>query len=165
MTAIAKDASSGLGPAHPYNAGLGTTDNLANGYYEWEKRESAATPGTVEKVPTYLHASDGGLLAFAALFENWPDPSLPPDHPERWVRTCTILTGPASDALGHIHDRTPVIVPRAMWSDWLDPETTKEADVRALIDSMPEPHLVPRVVAPLVNSVRNNGPELIEPAG
>ena len=74
-------------------------------------------------------------------------------------------TGPASDALGYIHDRTPVIVPRDMWSDWLDPETTAEADVRALIDSMPEPHLAPRVVGSLVNSVRNDGPELIEAAG
>jgi putative SOS response-associated peptidase YedK len=52
-----------------------------------------------------------------------------------------------------------------MWSDWLDPETTGEADVRALIDSMPEPHLAPRVVGSLVNSVRNDGPELIEAAG
>jgi putative SOS response-associated peptidase YedK len=138
----------------------------ANGYYEWEKRESGGGAGAAaaEKVPTYLHAADGGLIAFAALFENWPDPALPPDHPERWLRTCTILTGPASDALGYIHDRTPVIVPREMWADWLDPETTGEADVRALIDSMPEPHLTPRIVGTRVNSVRNNGPELIEPA-
>lgn len=137
----------------------------ADGYYEWEKRENTqGAGGKPVKVPTYLHPADGGLLAFAALFENWPDPSLPPDHPERWLRTCTILTGPASDSLGYIHDRTPVIVPREMWSDWLDPETTKEADVRALIDSMPEPHLVPRIVGDRVNSVRNNGPELIEAA-
>ncbi|WP_077487799.1 SOS response-associated peptidase [Sinomonas mesophila] len=139
----------------------------ADGYYEWEKREPAGADGgkgKLVKVPTYLHPADGGLLAFAALFENWPDPSLPPDHPERWLRTCTILTGPASDSLGYIHDRTPVIVPREMWADWLDPGTTKEADVRALIDSMPEPHLVPRIVGDMVNSVRNNGPELIQPA-
>ncbi|MEZ2388563.1 hypothetical protein AB6813_03250 [bacterium RCC_150] len=30
--------------------------------------------------------------------------------------------------------------------------------------NMPEPHLVPRVVSDRVNSVRNKGPELIEPA-
>lgn len=131
----------------------------ADGYYEWEKREAA---GKLEKIPTYLYAPDDGLLAFAALFENWPDPTLPPDDPERWLRTCTILTGPASDALGHIHDRTPVIVPREMWADWLDPLTTDEGEVKALIDSIPEPHLTPRVVSSMVNSVRNNGPELIE---
>jgi hypothetical protein len=30
---------------------------------------------------------------------------------------------------------------------------------------MPEPHLTPRIVGSMVNSVRNNGPELIEPVG
>lgn len=129
-----------------------------DGYYEWEKTPDGG------KVPTYLHDADGRILAFAALFENWPDPALPDGHPGKWLRTATIITTAASDALGHIHDRTPLIVPPEMFSDWLDPETTSEADVRALLDSMPEPHLVPRVVSDRVNNVRNNGPELIEPA-
>ncbi|WP_138444232.1 SOS response-associated peptidase [Sinomonas susongensis] len=133
----------------------------ADGYYEWQKEE---TGGKTAKIPTYLHAPSEDVLAFAALFENWPDPSLPPDDPHRWLRTCTIITAPASDALGHIHDRTPLMVPRDLWADWLNPEITSEGDVRSLIDAMPEPHLVPRVVGDLVNSVRNNGPELIEPA-
>ncbi|WP_074591063.1 SOS response-associated peptidase [Arthrobacter cupressi] len=128
-----------------------------DGYYEWEK-----APGG--KIPTYLYGADEQPLAFAALFENWPDPSLPDGHPEKWLRTATIITTAATDALGHIHDRTPLIVPPDMWTDWLDPETTKEADVRALLDSMPEPHLVPRIVSDKVNYVRNNGPELIEAA-
>jgi putative SOS response-associated peptidase YedK len=129
-----------------------------DGYYEWEK-----TPGG-GKIPTYLYDPDDQILAFAALFENWPDPALPDGHPEKWLRTATIITTAASDTLGHIHDRTPLIVPPEMFSDWLDPETTSETDVRALLDSMPEPHLLPRVVSDKVNSVRNNGPELIEPA-
>ena len=33
-----------------------------------------------------------------------------------------------------------------------------------MLDSVPEPVLTPRVVSRRVNSVRNNGPELIEPA-
>ncbi|GAB4100179.1 SOS response-associated peptidase [Sinomonas halotolerans] len=127
-----------------------------DGYFEWEK-----TPDG-KKIPTYLHPADSNPLAFAALFENWPNPALPTDDPQRWLRTATIITTAASDALGHIHDRTPVIVPPEMWDDWLDPETTKENDVRVLLDSMPEPHLVPRVVSDRVNSVRNNGPDLIE---
>lgn len=60
-------------------------------------------------------------------------------HPEKWLRTPTIITTAASDALGHIHDGTPVTVPPDMWTDWLDPEIRKEADVRALLDSMPAP--------------------------
>lgn len=63
-----------------------------------------------------------------------------------------------------MHDRSPVIVPRDRFSEWLDPDLTDKADVQHLLDSLPEPALVPRVVSTRVNSVRNNGPELIEPA-
>lgn len=57
-----------------------------------------------------------------------------------------------------------LIVPPQMLADGIDPETTSEVDVRALRDSMPEPHPGPRVVSDKVNYVRNNRPGLIEPA-
>ncbi len=41
---------------------------------------------------------------------------------------------------------------------------TGKAEVQSLLDSLPEPVLTPRIVSTRVNSVRNNGPELIEPA-
>ncbi|QGF24436.1 SOS response-associated peptidase [Raineyella fluvialis] len=128
----------------------------AEGYYEWQK-----LPGG-RKLPTFLHGDSDRTLAFAALFENWPDPALPEDHPAKWLRTVTIITTAASDALGHIHDRTPLIVPSDLQRDWLDPATTSEADVRGLLASIPPPRLVPRVVSDRVNAVRNNGPDLIE---
>lgn len=129
---------------------------VADGYYEWQKTGTG-------KIPTYLHGADGDILAFAGLYEYWPDPALPDGHPGKWLRTCTIITTAATDALGHIHDRTPVVVPRDLYADWLDPALTAATDVRQLLDAIPEPHLVPRVVSDKVNSVRNNGPELIEP--
>jgi putative SOS response-associated peptidase YedK len=130
----------------------------AQGYYEWEKT------GDGTKIPTYLYPEQGDLLAFAGLYEWWPDPALPEDDPGRWLLSCTILTTTAHDSLGHVHDRAPVIVPRDMYSDWLDPGTTDKADIRQLLEAMPEPVLTPRVVSDRVNSVRNDGPELIEPA-
>ena len=51
-----------------------------------------------------------------------------------------------------------------MFADWLDAGTTDKADVHSLLDSVPEPVLTPRIVSDRVNSVRNNGPELLEPA-
>jgi putative SOS response-associated peptidase YedK len=36
--------------------------------------------------------------------------------------------------------------------------------VQSLLDSVPEPVLTPRIVSTRVNSVRNNRPELVEPA-
>ena len=74
-----------------------------------------------------------------------------------------MLTTTASDALGHVHDRSPVIVPADMLADWLDPTRTDPADVREMVSAMPEPRLVPRPVGKAVGNMRNNGPQLIEP--
>lgn len=129
----------------------------AEGYYEWEK-----TPDG-KKIPHYLH-SEKNELAFAGLYEFWPDPSLPEDDPHRWLLSCTVLTTTAHDSMGHVHDRAPVIVPPEMFHDWLNPGTTDRAEVQKILDDIPEPVLTPTVVSDRVNSVRNNGPELIHPA-
>ncbi len=104
------------------------------------------------------------LLAFAGLYEFWPDPSLPEDDLAKWLLSCTVPTTTAHDSLGHVHDRAPVIIPPEMFSDWLDPDTRDKTKVQELLDSVPEPVLTPRIVSDRVNSVRNNGPELVEPA-
>lgn len=129
----------------------------ADGYYEWEK-----SGGT--KIPTYLYSPTEDPLAFAGLYEFWPDPSLPEDHEHKWLLSFTIITTEASDALGHIHDRAPLIVPPDLYADWLDPQLTEAHGVQQLLDAIPEPVLTPRVVSSEVNSVRNNGPQLIRPA-
>lgn len=131
----------------------------ADGYYEWQKLDEAGK----KKQPYYLHAEDEAPLAFAGLYEWWKDPELPEDHPDRWRWTCTVLTTTASDALGHVHDRSPVIVPADMLADWLNPNITEAKDVREMVAAMPEPHLVPRPVGKAVGNVRNNSPALIEP--
>lgn len=130
----------------------------AEGYYEWQKTEDG------KKIPNYLFSEKEPLLGFAGLYEFWPDPALPEDDPERWLLTCTVLTTVTQDALGHVHDRSPVIIPQDRFAEWLDPDLTDKADVQHLLDSLPEPTLTPRIVSTRVNSVRNNGPELIEAA-
>ena len=66
--------------------------------------------------------------------------------------------------ISHIHDRSPVIIPRDRINEWLDPDLADKNDVQHLLDTLPDPVLTPRIVSTRVNSVRNNGPELIEPA-
>ena len=130
----------------------------ADGYFEWQK-----TPDG--KVPYFLHAQDGGPLAFAGLYELWPDPALPDDDPDKWLWTCTVITTQAEDTLGEIHDRCPVIVPPELRAAWLDCSSGKAEVARELLDAMPAPRLEPRIVSSAVNSVRNDGPELVEPVG
>ncbi|HJQ42013.1 MAG TPA: SOS response-associated peptidase [Jatrophihabitantaceae bacterium] len=126
------------------------------GYYEWQNTDEG-------KVPWFLHEPDCRLLAMAGLYEFWRDPALPDDDPNAWLLTCTVITQPATDLLGYIHDRTPVVVPAEMWDEWLDC-SSEDADVaQRLLDRIPQVRLQPDVVSSLVNSVKNNGPELIEP--
>ncbi|HZZ52491.1 MAG TPA: SOS response-associated peptidase [Pseudonocardia sp.] len=127
----------------------------ADGYYEWEKRDG-------NKVPYFLHRQEA-LLAFAGLYELWPNPELAEDDPDRWLWSYTILTRPAPDALGHVHDRSPVVIPPGELRDrWLDPALTDDAQVRELLAEVPEPTLEPRQVSTAVNSPKNNGPELVD---
>jgi putative SOS response-associated peptidase YedK len=130
----------------------------ANGYYEWQKNED----GT--KTPHYLHGEDEDqLLGFAGLYEFWPDPTKAEDAEDKWLVTATILTRAAHDALGHIHNRTPVMISRDLQSQWLDPTMTERDQVQHFIDTIPEPNLVPRIVGKGVGSIRNNGSQLIAP--
>jgi putative SOS response-associated peptidase YedK len=129
----------------------------AEGYYEWEKRADGS------KVPHFLHGADGAELAFAGLYELWPDPAKAEDDPGRWLWTFTILTTRSTDALGHIHERTPVIVPPDMRDDWLDPHLTDLDLVRQVLDAVPEPQLETHEVSTAVNSPRNDSPQLLEP--
>jgi putative SOS response-associated peptidase YedK len=126
----------------------------ADGYYEWEKTPEG-------KQPYFLHGD--GVLAFAGLYELWPDPALPDDHPDKWLWTDTILTTQAADAIGHIHDRTPLVVPADLRDAWLDPALQDLDEVRELVAAMPKPVLRPRPVGKAVGDVRNDGPELVEP--
>lgn len=128
----------------------------SQGYYEWQQADGG-------KIAHFLHQPDDRLIAMAGLYEIWRDGSLPDDDPARWLWTCTIITRPASDALGHIHDRCPVIVPDGLRGAWLDCAADDAAVAERLLAEMPEPHLEPRRVSRAVGSVRNNGPQLIEP--
>ncbi|MCL2581425.1 MAG: SOS response-associated peptidase [Streptosporangiales bacterium] len=132
----------------------------ADGYYEWQAGE-----GKAPKQPFYIHRTDQGILAFAGLYELWRDESLPTDHEKAWLWTATIITTSAADALGQIHDRTPMVIPPEGWAEWLDPANRDSelmrATMRPATDS-PGGGLTWRPVSTTVNSVRNNGPELIE---
>jgi putative SOS response-associated peptidase YedK len=120
----------------------------ADGYFEWQQQGG-------QKQPYFLSARDHHPLAMAGLYEVWkaPDDSL--------LWTCTIITTDAADELGHIHDRTPLLVPPEAWERWLDPSVEDPGQelltpgTPGVLDAWP--------VSPAVGNVRNNGPELVEP--
>jgi len=110
------------------------------------------------KVPHFLRDSTGAGLAFAGLYELWRDPARSPGDPDRWWWSAAIITTQAPDALGRIHDRTPVVVPADLRDDWLDPDLTDPARVPPPPRRGPEPHLEPVEVSTAVNNVHTNSP-------
>ncbi|HET7310449.1 MAG TPA: SOS response-associated peptidase [Mycobacteriales bacterium] len=122
----------------------------ADGWFEW----STLPDGT--RQPFYLSPEDGGLLAFAGLWEVWRDAEGRP------LPTATILTGPAPADLRDLHDRAPVVLPPDAWRGWLDRDSDLD-DVRRLVQPTPPGVVQPRPVSPAVGDVRANGSELLEP--
>ena len=98
----------------------------------------------------------------AGLYELWRDPQRERDDPQAWLLSVTVLTTDATDELGRIHDRAPMIVPPEGYDRWLAPEPGDAEQLRGL--------LIPATVgmqadpvSTAVNNVRNQGPDLIEP--
>jgi putative SOS response-associated peptidase YedK len=126
----------------------------ADGYYEWAKG-----PGKT-KQPWFFRPKDGSPMALAGLWERWTDPLTGES-----LETTLILTGPANETAAPIHDRMPVILDPRHFEAWLDPRTTDFEDLRPLCRPPAADVLCAWPVAPLVNSARYEGPDLIEPFG
>lgn len=134
----------------------------ADGYYEWYATGTTAA-GKPGKQPYFIHRGDGARLVMAGLYEFWRDDARPADDPEAWVRSCSIITTTATDALGHLHDRMPMVIAQEAWADWLDPTLTDPARARELLAVTDAELLASYPVSKAVGNIRNNGPELAEP--
>jgi putative SOS response-associated peptidase YedK len=128
----------------------------ADGFYEWE--HDGAGGG---KQPWYLTPADGGLFAFAGLWEVWR----PDDDPARRLVSCTIVTTPANAAVAPLHDRMPAVLGRDTWVAWLDRDNEDLGALHALLVPAPDDAVRLRRVSRAVNDVRNDGPALLDPPG
>ena len=123
----------------------------ATGFYEWK-----ALAG--RKQPYLIRLKSGALFSFAGLWESWAGT-------QGELRSFTIITTAPNELMARIHERMPVILPRSHYARWLDSEQRDAAQVQAMIASYPaaEMHAVP--VGAAIGNARNQGAELIVPAG
>ena len=135
----------------------------ADGYFEWYPTEQKTKAGKPVKQPFFIRPADGGVLAMAGLYEIWRDPTRDEDDPQRFTWTCTVLTTTAEDAVGHIHDRMPLLVEPERYAAWLDPTSGSAEDLKGLLVPAAPGRLEAFPVSTQVNNVRNNGPELLDP--
>ena len=119
---------------------------VADGFYEW-KREG------VLRQPFHITRADGAPFAFAGLWTGWRDPDT-----EEWMRSCTIVTTQANEAIAGIHPRMPVILQPDDEHVWLDPDAQPQHLHMLLV---PLREISARPVSKAVNDARYDGPECL----
>jgi putative SOS response-associated peptidase YedK len=124
----------------------------AAGYYEWATAMGRYSP----KQPFYISARDGKQLPIAGIWSSWSAPN------GEIIETASIITQEAQGELATIHSRMPVFMPQDRWDMWLNPRNTDVNELKSLmVVENPESIVVARPVSNAVNSVANNGKELI----
>ena len=130
----------------------------ADGFYEWERRPD----GT--KQAWFIRRADGAPMILAGLWDLWrPKEAGEAGEDGEALRTCTIVTTRANSLLAPIHDRMPVLVDPSDWDEWLDREHHATGALRRLLEPADESLLERFEVSSRVNSVRNNGADLVAP--
>ncbi len=121
----------------------------ADGFYEW-KREGKT------KLPFCFTLADGGVFAFAGLWDRWKSPQ------GQWIKSCSILTTMANEVAKDVHDRMPVILPRDAYDVWLDPGFQNVSELKVLMKPYPAELMRRYRVSQRVNKVENDDAECAE---
>jgi putative SOS response-associated peptidase YedK len=122
-----------------------------SGFYEWKH------DGQVKR-PFKIHLENNAIMSIAGIWETWR-PGTPDER-----RSFTIMTTAANRFMGEIHDRMPVILNSSSVADWLDPEIHDRKDLEQILQPCPDMWLKKAEVSQLVNSPKNDGPELLVPS-
>ena len=121
---------------------------LADGFYEWKQEGSGKTP--------YLISLDSGEpFALAGLWEHWQAKKT-----DEAIDSATLITTNANDFMRQLHHRMPVVLEPTTAERWLAGDADVLDEVRAA-----GPKLRAWPVDRRVNNARNEGEELIKPAG
>jgi putative SOS response-associated peptidase YedK len=123
---------------------------VADGFYEWRK------DGRV-KTPVYIRLKSERPFGFAGLYDSWTSPE------GKEISTCTIITTGPNELMKPIHDRMPVIIPKAQEALWLDSSIQDERLLFPVLKPYDSQEMEAYDVSQIVNSPKNNSPECIKP--
>jgi putative SOS response-associated peptidase YedK len=119
----------------------------ASGFYEWRRTPEG-------KQPFYIKPADGGVMAFAGLWETWSDP----DGGD--MDSGAMLTTQSNRMMAEIHHRMPVIIKPEAFDAWLDTGNVPVKDIKQLMLPIEDGYLTAVPVSSLVNKVSNDDPEI-----
>jgi len=124
----------------------------ADAFYEWQKLDAKT------RQPFAIAMKDGRPYAFAGVWEKWKDRAARAD-----LLTFAVITTDPNEVVQPMHDRMPVIIPERDYDRWLQPGNPERPPVDLL-----RPYYASKMIAwkvgNAVGNVRNDSPELIEPA-
>ena len=110
-----------------------------------------------KKIPHWFHLASGGVMGFAGLWEMWTG-----EDGKRLFTCCVITTG-ANELVRSYHDRMPAILAPSDYATWFDHDAPL-ADTHALLKPYPAELMEVSAASALVNSPKNEGPHLLDPA-
>jgi putative SOS response-associated peptidase YedK len=126
----------------------------ASGFFEWRKGTGKA------RQPVLARLKTGEPFALAGIWEVWRDRGNPGAED---VLSCSIITTAANALMEPIHDRMPVILSPDLYQDWMDPGNEDVGGLKEMLLPYDAGLMETFPVSSRVNSVRNDGPDLVLP--
>ena len=123
----------------------------ADGFYEWKVVNG-------HKIPHHIRMRDGGVFAFAGLWDRW-------EGDGETLDSCTIIVMPSNEVMKPIHERMPAIIAPACYDWWLDARITDKQEIMQHLNSAPSSQLTAYPVSTWVNVPAHNDERCIQPAG
>lgn len=110
------------------------------------------------KIPHYIRMRDGGVFAFAGLWDHWEGKGSALD-------SCSIIVMPANEGMRALHERMPAISAPAHYDRWLDSRMTDKDKILRYMNPGQSSQLRMYPVSPWVNSPKHDDERCIQAAG
>jgi putative SOS response-associated peptidase YedK len=123
----------------------------ADGFYEWKLVNG-------HKIPHHIRMRDGGIFAFAGLWDQWKGEG-------ETLDSCSIIVMPSNEVMKPLHDRMPTIIAPAHYDLWPDPRITDKQEIMQYLNSAPSGQLKAYPVSPWVNAPKHDDERCIQPVG
>lgn len=119
---------------------------LADGFFEWRQDPN-------DKVPHYISLKNGEAFAMAGIYDSWADRGT-----GELRNAFSILTCEANPFMKKIHNvkmRMPVMLPKDLERQWLDPLLSKEA-IQSMLLAYPEEKMQAWTISKRISSRTEN---------
>jgi putative SOS response-associated peptidase YedK len=123
---------------------------LADGFYEWERKDTI-------KTPMRILFKDQKIFPIAGLWSSYTRAD------GTKLYTCTIITTKANDVVSPIHERMPVILNDISKDIWLNPSITDSDSLTSILVPYDASKMFKYKVSPLVNKSTNDSIDCIKP--